>query len=732
MTTLPTTRPSIPVAPRPAPAMPAPGLGMPALDPVRLLKKYKWVLGAAAAFGIVLGAASHFVLMATFPIYKPYIIYECLPQQGSPDQMGPRIGFEKEFEKFMATQVQVLTSETIIDKTVSDPTLLRDAPNWAAKYSEHGALNTIRASKALRKRLSASIRGDSNFVMVSLWGNDGDETTGLLKLLGRVYESNRQQTGGIEISNRRDTLVRAISASDDQIKALQRDKETLLQNHSIDSLEEQHSSVRQEMNRVSENLVDVRTTLEAMITQRDQLQRELESAAGQFISDSIRKRVEENPTLIQMKHTMNMLESELSGMLMQGLTPQHQSYVKLKSRLDGAKKQYDAEAERLRIEAFNAELDALKTTVASMQAQEAKLQGRIEETSKRAVELTKLLARIRDLELEIGRRSESKSKLSDDLARMEIVTKGPYEARVIRYQDAQLPKGPSFPKITIMVPIGLVLVLGIVGGVIVLLEIVDQRIKGPADVAALPRTRVLGLIPHACEDPQNCERIETVFRDRPSSVLAESFRQVRGQLLKRMAQGGHKTLLVVAATPDSGTTTVALNLAFATAATQQRVLVIDANFRRPSVHRTVGLSEGPGLADVLSGKASLASAVQTVGDITILTAGSPDQRIVERLATEPMNTLLRDAAAAYDMVIIDVAPTLVSGDGLALANRCDATVMVVRAMVDKRGMVARLRNDLGETKADLLGVIVNAARTTAGGYLKGNIESTHKYQTAGA
>ncbi|MCX5688960.1 MAG: hypothetical protein NTV94_04100, partial [Planctomycetota bacterium] len=75
-------------------------------------------------------------------------------------------------------------------------------------------------------------------------------------------------------------------------------------------------------------------------------------------------------------------------------------------------------------------------------------------------------------------------------------------------------------------------------------------------------------------------------------------------------------------------------------------------------------------------------------------------------------------------------PAVVAGDGLALAQRVDATVMVVRAMSDKRGMVARIRNELGEARAEFLGVVVNGVRSSAGGYMKGNIRAAAEYSKA--
>jgi capsular exopolysaccharide synthesis family protein len=266
---------------------------------------------------------------------------------------------------------------------------------------------------------------------------------------------------------------------------------------------------------------------------------------------------------------------------------------------------------------------------------------------------------------------------------------------------------------------------------VLLRELLDQRVKSPADLTLIPRTRVLGIIPHAMEDPGAPSRIETVFRDQPRGIIAEGYRQLRGQIWKRMQQNGHRSLAVMSGMPQSGATTVAINLAYAFAASEHRVLLIDANMRRPAMHKVLGLSETPGLADVLAGHAALAQAVQKTDAplLSVLSAGASDKRVYERLSSAAMSELLAAAGSEYDVILLDVAPAMVAGDAMALANRCDASLLVVRALGEKRGMVARIRNDLSESKAEFLGIILNAVRSSAGGYLKGNIMAAHAYQT---
>jgi capsular exopolysaccharide synthesis family protein len=179
---------------------------------------------------------------------------------------------------------------------------------------------------------------------------------------------------------------------------------------------------------------------------------------------------------------------------------------------------------------------------------------------------------------------------------------------------------------------------------------------------------------------------------------------------------------------------VASNLALACAAASERVLLIDANFRRPAVHKVFKLTEGPGLGDVLSGQATFEQVVRpgVCSNLDVIAAGTPAGRTLpERLSSDAMARVLRDASTKYDRIFLDSAPAIVAGDGLMLANRCDAVVVVVRAYAEKRGLLARIRGQLADTRADFVGVVVNAVRSSAGGYFKRNIKATHQYQNNG-
>jgi capsular exopolysaccharide synthesis family protein len=264
--------------------------------------------------------------------------------------------------------------------------------------------------------------------------------------------------------------------------------------------------------------------------------------------------------------------------------------------------------------------------------------------------------------------------------------------------------------------------------------LIDRRIKSASDLAMLPGARVLGSLPDSVDDPTKIAAPELVVRRQPSSVLAESYRQVAGALLPQLDQTESQTLLLMSGLPEAGTTTVASNLAAAAAATGRNVLLIDANFRRPALGKIMEISDtAPGLGDVLANAASLEEAIHDAGDgVSVMPAGSPGNRVFERLNNGLIDGVLADLRTRFDLIIFDAPPAVVAGDAMMLANKVDAAVLVIRANQEHRGLVSRMITRLSEARCHLIGVLLNRPRGIAGGYLKKNYAAMAEYSRSGA
>jgi capsular exopolysaccharide synthesis family protein len=735
MSTLPTSPSTINATqPRASGAASTAAVGA-SIDPLKLLARHKWLLAGAAVGGGLLGWGMTAVLEVVYPIWKPVVTFQCHPPMESITSAGATAN-DTEMARFMQTQVNKMTLPAVLKEVVDDPNLQINAPNWSMRFmrqnpaSGETAFDARRALLWLKDDISARVRPSSSLIELSFSAKQKEDATAIVGLVREKYMAMLEREGRVILDDRTKSLRDALSRIDSDVQALQSRRKRIIESDSLESVDERVSANQQQLTRIQEQLLEVDQDLVAVNKRRELMAQEIDNPA--FFSDELRERVDRDPLILDIKGRISRYEDELKSMLNAGRSREHREYKSMEARISGARQNLDEERNRLLRQGFDSELDTLTKQSRQLDAQKTGLVLSRDEVAKRQVALTQLQTDVNDIRNQIENLLETRAVTNSDLQKIISLSQVATASRVSIAQMERIPDELSFPQAEFMIPLGIIVGLGAVGGITFLREVVDQRVKGPGDISLMPKMKLLGWIPDAAEDPEGKGATETTFRDRPRGIVAESFRQLRSSVSKRIDEAGHKTILVMSGMPGSGATSVVSNLALAMAAADKKVLVIDANFRRPALHRAFGVQESPGVADVLTGAKPLESAVQksSTPNVDVLAVGSRELRVVERLAATGKVDLLVKAKAAYDVIILDVAPAVVAGDGIALANRVDCSMLVVRAMADKRGMVARIRNELSEARAEFLGVVVNGVRASAGGYMKGNIRAAAEYAKA--
>ncbi len=286
---------------------------------------------------------------------------------------------------------------------------------------------------------------------------------------------------------------------------------------------------------------------------------------------------------------------------------------------------------------------------------------------------------------------------------------------------AEVPESPSSPDLVLNLAAGLLLGLGL--GVLAGLgkEALDTRVRTAAQVAALTSRPVIGSL-----GVDGARRRRVVVESEPHSPQAEEYRQLRTslQFLDVGGPGAHdggtgrRVLAVTSSLAGEGKSTVAANLAVALAETSARVLLVDADLRRPSVATRLGLEGAAGLTTVLLGEADVADVVQGWGrtGLHVLTSGVLPPNPTELLASPAMHRLLRDVRGAYDHVVIDCPPLLPVADGTVLATLVDGTVLLANATRVTRHQLAESVRTLAQVSAPVLGVVLNQVERSRSTY----------------
>jgi polysaccharide biosynthesis transport protein len=176
---------------------------------------------------------------------------------------------------------------------------------------------------------------------------------------------------------------------------------------------------------------------------------------------------------------------------------------------------------------------------------------------------------------------------------------------------------------------------------------------------------------------------------------------------------------VTSALPQEGKTTTSINTAVVLAQKDIRVLLIDADLRRPSIHKTLGIGPRSGLSNVLTGSANLQQAItrsNLLPNLSILPAGTPPPNPCELLASSNMKDLLAELSAEYDHIVVDTPPTLSVTDAVVLSPRADAIVLVIRSGKTTKQALRRSRDLLMQVNAKVSGVLLNAVNLNSPDY----------------
>jgi polysaccharide biosynthesis transport protein len=221
------------------------------------------------------------------------------------------------------------------------------------------------------------------------------------------------------------------------------------------------------------------------------------------------------------------------------------------------------------------------------------------------------------------------------------------------------------------------------------------------------------------------DRSRLTVADAPGSPQAEQFRQLRTNLeFLRVADeqaGAASVVAVTSATAAEGKSTVASNLATALAETGARVLLVDADLRRPSVADVLGLEGGVGLTTVLAGQADVDDVVQEWGSagLRVLPSGAVPPNPAELLGSPAMRRLIAELRARYDHVVVDTTPVLPVADASVLSRLVDGLVVVANARRVRRRQLIQGLGDLAQVSARVLGVVLNQVRRDEESYSYG-------------
>ena len=217
----------------------------------------------------------------------------------------------------------------------------------------------------------------------------------------------------------------------------------------------------------------------------------------------------------------------------------------------------------------------------------------------------------------------------------------------------------------------------------------------------------------------NGERPSLITLTRPSSVIAEQFRTIRTNIQFSMVDQDLKTVVVTSAGPGAGKSTISANLAVTFASQGKKVLLVDADMRKPTVHKTFRLANHDGLTTLLTEKdvqiSDIAHRTPTEG-LFIITSGVIPPNPSELLASKRMDKLMNELEQIFDLIIFDMPPVVAITDAQVMASKVDGTIFVIPKGLTNKDMVLKSKDLLDKVQANVIGAIFNRVEMSGDNY----------------
>jgi polysaccharide biosynthesis transport protein len=442
------------------------------------------------------------------------------------------------------------------------------------------------------------------------------------------------------------------------------------------------------------SLNDAVTKAKTNRLQKEALHRQLGNVTADTAGVDTFPGLAQNTTMQEIRQQLAQLNAE-KARLLQTRTASHPDVAKVNSSIESGNARLKSETNKV--------LESIGNDYRAALAEEQSLSGSLEDQKRQAIDLNRKNINFSILQREAEGERHVYNALLQQEKEMRVVSNS--RANNVQLMDAaEVPGGPYTPNHGRDWLMALVLGLALGVAFAYTVEYLDDTIKIPDDITRRLKLPLLGLIPAVSGG-----KVPVLLNPVPHD-FGEAFRSLRTSLVFTNGTAGKRMIAVTSSQPLEGKTTTACNLAVALALGGSRVMLIDADMRRPGLHRTMSLQNEVGLSHVLSGQARVREAVQRTSEpnLYVMTAGRTPPNPSELLSSARMQHLIANLQAGpFDWVIIDTPPVLAVTDAVIIAPYVSGLVFVVGAEMTRRAHAERAIQMIQTGKPNIIGAVLN-------------------------
>lgn len=387
--------------------------------------------------------------------------------------------------------------------------------------------------------------------------------------------------------------------------------------------------------------------------------------------------------------------------------PKHPKMISAKEELDNIRKEIDKNIQKV--------VEEVKNRYFKAKEEEERLLALVTEKKQEVLQFNSNVVQYERLQREV----QADKRVHDEILkrRRETAVSEETEKSNVRIVDtADVPKYPSWPRKKVIfflaVVMGLVTGCGGAWGVHRLHDVVED----PTYIEITLARPVLGMVPAISNTYATGDEKGKIAHLSPKSRISEAYKKVLASIQYSPNSDSLKTILVTSAGPAEGKTTTLTNLAICAAQQGKRVLIVDCDLRRPTVHKIFGLKKEPGVTDYLAKEAGPDVIVQKtqIENLSTVARGKSSPNPSGMLSSERMREFVERVRDKYDLVFFDSPPCTAVADPLVLASVLDAVINVTKSGESPKKLVKIGINELDRVKANLIGVVLNAVQRREG------------------
>jgi polysaccharide biosynthesis transport protein len=577
-------------------------------------------------------------------------------------------------ERYFKTQLEILKSRDVAQRAF-DSLGLKEHPMFKGREDPVALF---------ARMLEIDPVAETGIVKLSMMGSDREQVAAWVNAVADAYVQRNMDQAVQATRTAVDSLLQEMEPwrkrlQETQDKKFQyaRDKKVFVPDVQRKSYDERLSQLEKEFTTTQLH----RLQLEAVFQKISEIDR----AGGNY---QVIPQVAEDQVLRDLNKQRIDLETEQKRLLVT-FKPGHFKVKEVTSELDKLKQKIDSETERI--------ISAIRTDYSLTQDREKDLKNAIEATKIEALDVSEKSSGYTMLETE-----ETESKRIFDLMTGRI-KEVDLNASLIRnnvsvLDHALVPQRPEKPKKILNLALALILGIGLGIGLVFFLEYIDTTVRSVDAIERDFDLRVLAVVPSNTPEA--------------SSSVSEAFHTLRMGVQMGSRDGERRVVLVTSAAPGEGKTTVAVSLARALARGGDRVVLVDADLRRPSVHASLGMEATPGLSNHLSGQdgpTGYRSLLQPgdVPGLSVIPSGPLPPNPPELLTTGAFSSLLGSLKSECDWVILDSPPAVGLADALLLASASDMVLLVIRHAATDRDLIRRALGSIRRANGSILGAVLN-------------------------